>query len=791
MVENVLDKLTTDPRFQGKVEHVEELEAQKAQYHQVDDLPPNIEDYLKQEKIKLYQHQAQAVRYVREGKNILITTPTASGKTLAFNLPVLEKLSRDSQATALYIYPAKALSNDQLRVLRGLEKACNMDLDPAIYDGDTPRDIRPEIRRHSRMVLTNPYQLHLILGWHHQWERFYSQLKFIVIDEAHQYRGVFGSNVAFLIRRLRRICNYYGSDPQFILSSATLANPEEFSLKLVGRPFQLIDQDSSPRGRKHFLFYNPYLSPDSVSTHVETTNLFLFFIRRGLQTLCFTLSRRMAELIARWSLQELQDTHPELTGLVTAYRAGYLARERRDIEYGLKTGELLGVTTTNALELGIDIGSLDVVIISGYPGTMISTWQQAGRSGRKNNDSLVVLVAFEGPLDQYFMKNPQVFFDRPHENAIIDLQNVHITFNHLLCAMSELPLSRDEIKNYFQAGPGFMGHLIRSDQVRESRDRFTYKGKGSPAFQMGLHHISRDEFRVYHDERLLETLDRPHAYLEAHQGAVLINKGETYLVEDFNLQKQEVRVRKRNLDYHTQVLKEVDVRVLQELTSKEIGQFQVHYGEVEVTEHYYRYKRISQGKTVATHPLNLPPLHFRTKGLWFTLPGDIEDQINHYISGQEVYEGGLHGTEHALIAMFPLKVLCDRFDIGGLSTPHHPDTRAATIFIYDAFQGGIGLAEKAVELMEELVEVTYDMVRSCQCRVGCPSCIYSPKCGNDNQPLHKRSTQYILSRMLKLMGKKEDTDLPLEEGEVTRGPGKSRLGVGAEVYKRGDPKREV
>ncbi|MDP3065789.1 MAG: DEAD/DEAH box helicase, partial [Methanobacteriaceae archaeon] len=499
MVKEIIEKLQKDPRFKDKVEYIEELEAQKPQYGEVKNLPDNIADYLKREEIKLYQHQTDSVKYVRRGENILITTPTASGKTLAFNLPVLEKLQRDQGATALYIYPAKALSNDQMRVLRGLEKACRMDLKPAIYDGDTPRDIRPDIRNNSRMVVTNPYQLHLILGWHHQWKRFYSHLKFIVIDEAHQYRGVFGSNMAFLIRRLRRICNYYGSDPQFILSSATLANPQEFSQKLVGKTFQLIEKDASPRGRKQFVFYNPYLAQNSVSTHVETTNLFLFFILRELQTLCFTLSRRMAELIARWALKELQDSRPDLASQVTAYRAGYLAPERRDIEYGLKTGKLLGVTTTNALELGIDIGSLDAVIISGYPGTMISTWQQAGRSGRKNNDSIVVMVAFEGPLDQYFMKNPSVFFDRPHENAIIDLHNVHITFNHLLCAMSELPLSREELKEYFQPVPGFMGHLVRSNMVRESQDIFTYQGKGSPAFRMGLHQISRDEFKVYNN----------------------------------------------------------------------------------------------------------------------------------------------------------------------------------------------------------------------------------------------------------------------------------------------------
>jgi DEAD/DEAH box helicase domain-containing protein len=695
-----------------------------------------------------------SVNLIRRGENLLLTTPTASGKTLSFNLPVLEVLENNPDATALYIYPAKALSNDQLKVLKGLEKSLNMDFKPNIYDGDTPKSKRPGIRNTSRLVLTNPYQLHLILSWHHQWKRFYSNLKFVVIDEAHQYRGVFGSNVALLIRRLRRICEHYGSDPQFILSSATLANPREFSKNLVGKKFNHIYQDASPRGRKRFVFYNPLRSKSELSTHQETTNLFLLFVENDLQTLCFTISRRMAELIASWSLKELRNFRPDLAGRVTAYRAGYLPKERRQIEYGLKSGELVGVITTNALELGIDIGSLDAVIISGYPGTMISTWQQAGRAGRKNNNSLVVLVAFEGPLDQYFMKNPQVFFDRPHENAIIDLGNIHITRNHFLCTVKELPISWRGMEESFNVDSHFLRENLKKGILSETNGKIEYEGKDSPAFQVGLDQITRDDFKVYNGSFLLETLDRAHAYTEAHQGAVLINKAETYLVEDFQLKNRKIKVKKLNVDYHTQVLKDVDVQVIKEINKRNIGDFTVYYGDVEVTEHFYKYKKISQGKTVSTHHLGLPPLRFRTKGLWFKVPSYVKEKITGYISGKNVYEGGLHGTEHALIAMFPLHVLCDRFDIGGLSTDYHKHTESATIFIYDAYKGGIGLAEKAIELMEELVDVTYDMVRSCSCQEGCPACIYSPKCGNDNQPLHKRSTQYILRQIQKLMNPK-------------------------------------
>lgn len=748
MVNKLLNKIKRDIRFRDKIEHIETIPLKEAEYGAVKDLPENIENYLENNDIKLYKHQTQSFKHVRCGENVLITTPTASGKTMAFNLPIMEQLTLDDKATALYIYPAKALANDQQQVIKNLEKDLKIDIKPNIYDGDTPKEERPWIKKNSRLILTNPYELHLILYWHHQWENFYRNLKFVVIDEAHQYRGVFGSNVAFLIRRLRRICNHYGSDPQFILSSATLANHEEFSEKLVGKSFKLISRDTSPRGEKHFILYNPYKKKTDLSVHQETRNLFLYFILHDLQTLCFTVSRKMAELIAMWSKKEIDQRKPKLTEKITAYRAGYLAEERRKIEERLRSGDLIGVTTTNALELGINIGSLDAVIISGYPGTMISTWQQAGRSGRKHNDSLVVLVAFQNALDQYFMNNPHFFFDKPHENAIIDLQNQHIIHAHLQCAVNELPLTDKELKEYFDVDESYLRDLIKEGIIKKTPHTWIYVADDSPAFKHGLDQISSDTFKVMHSGKLLERMERSHAYREAHEGAVLINQGETYTVESFDNRKKFINVAKRTVDYHTQVLKDVDIKIVEKIDRRDIGGLTVHFGELEVSEDFYKYKLMNYRKVLGTYPLDLPALKFRTKGLWFTLPASLKDILEDKFKGDDIFAGGLHGTEHALIALFPLHVMCDRMDIGGLSTPYHPDTQEPTIFIYDAYEGGIGLAEKAVEVFEDLVKSTRDLVNNCQCQEGCPSCIYSPKCGNENRPLHKEATHHILKKMI-------------------------------------------
>lgn len=744
MVKRVLERFRKDWRFRDAIEHVETIPGREARYSDSTDLPDNIRAYLDAGGIRLYRHQREALDAIREGMNILITTPTASGKTLAFNLPIMETLTLNPDATALYIYPAKALSRDQLGVLEELESELGLKLNPSTYDGDTPRERRPWIRENSRVILTNPHQLHRILPWHHQWRRFYSNLRYVVIDEAHQYRGVFGSNVALLLRRLRRICRYYGSDPQFILASATLANPAEFSRKLTGLDFRVISDDTSPSGPKHFILYNPYRKRGDPSAHLETSAILSYLVLRGVQTLCFTISRKMAELVTRWTREQLDRENRKLVDRVTSYRAGYLAEQRRRIEADLKEGRLLGVTATNALELGIDIGSLDAVIISGYPGTMISTWQQAGRAGRNLKDSMVVLVAFENPLDQYIMKNPSFIFERPHENAIIDLQNRLILRNQTACAASELPLTLDDFLEY-DFSVGVAGEMLADGELELAPDGLTCSG--DPQFRYGLDDVSQDTFTVICEGRVLETMSRSQAYREAHEGAVLMNHGNTYIVRNFDLEGRRITVDRRDVEYHTSVLRDTELRIIRKLRRRRLGGLEVNFGEVEVTEHYTGYRVMIYSRVHGREELDLPPLRFRTRALWFTIPDSLRDELEESY-GDDAFDGGIHGAEHALISLFPLHVLCDRSDIGGISTPMHPDTQEATIFIYDGFEGGIGLAEKGVEVFGDLLASTLELVSSCSCTEGCPSCIYSPKCGNENSPLHRDATVKILEHLM-------------------------------------------
>ncbi|MBE6494807.1 MAG: DUF1998 domain-containing protein [Methanobrevibacter thaueri] len=438
---------------------------------------------------------------------------------------------------------------------------------------------------------------------------------------------------------------------------------------------------------------------------------------------------------------------------IAAYRAGYQAQERREIEEGLKTGKYLGVTCTNALELGINIGSLDAVIISGYPGTMISTWQQAGRAGRSNQKSLAVLIAFENQLDQYFMNNPEFFFDKPHENAIIDLTNPILQEAHLLCAAKELPLQRGEAEKYFSISQNVIDELVAKEDLHENhKGDFMYPYDDNPAMDHSLDQISSEEFKVMNNGMLLETMERSQVYREAHEGAILINKGDTYVVNSVNLKSGYVNVSKEVVDYHTMVLNQTDISIKKKLSKTKYGDLTIHFGELTVSEDYFKYKKMHFSKAIGTYPLELPPLKFNTKGLWFTIPKRVQDTLEDmFPNEEEVFAGGLHGAEHALIGLFPLHTMCDRFDIGGLSTNYHEDTQEATIFIYDGYEGGIGICEKAVDVFIDLLNSTIDMLENCQCKSGCPACIYSPKCGNDNKPLHKNATKYILKYMSDLI----------------------------------------
>ena len=756
-----IDMFKNDVRYRDNIAHVETIPAKKASFKKVDNLNEKIIGYLESKDMKLYEHQAETYESIKDGEHVIITTPTASGKTLAFNLPILETMIEDRDATALYIYPAKALSNDQLHVLENLEKELDLKINPRTYDGDTPREDKRNIREKSRIVLTNPYQLHLILSWHHQWSRFYRNLRYIVIDESHYYKGVFGSNVAFLIKRLKRIANFYGAYPQFILSSATLANPLELANRLTGEEFKLVDNDTSPSGEKDFILYNPFKNyrrnkvnmHNAPSVHMETENIFMYMMLKEIQTLCFTVSRKTTELIAMWAKKDMTQVKGKLAHRIAAYRAAYRPEERREIEDGLKSGKYLGVTCTNALELGIDIGSLDAVIISGYPGTMISTWQQAGRAGRSSQKSLAVLIAFENQLDQYFMNNPKFFFDKPHENAIIDLSNPILQEAHLLCAAKELPLKYDEIEKYFQIDDDALDEIIsKKDLHINARGDYMYPYDDNPALDHSLDQISGEEFKIMNNGNLLETMEKSQVYREAHEGAILINKGDTYVVNSVSLSRGFVNVSQKTVDYHTMVLNQTDINIKRKLSKTKYGNLTIHFGELTVSEDYFKYKKMQFSKSVATYPLDLPPLKFNTKGLWFTIPKSVKDTLEDmFPNEEEVFAGGLHGAEHALIGLFPLHTMCDRFDIGGLSTNYHEDTQEATIFIYDGYEGGIGICEKAVDVFVDLLKSTLDLLNNCTCQSGCPACIYSPKCGNDNKPLHKNATKYILEYMCRLI----------------------------------------
>lgn len=741
-VKTLLSRLTGDPYFSKRISFIKHLQARSPVYGELDGaLPPSLSSCLKD--IRLYRHQCLAINSARAGKNIILTTPTASGKSLAFNIPVFESLHYDHQATALYLYPTKALSNDQLKTIRELESTSGIRVYPEIYDGDTASGRRPGIRDRSRIIISNPFELHQVLPWHYKWQRFLGNLKYVVIDEAHHYRGVFGSNVAFLIRRLRRICSYYGAQPQFILSSATIANSLNFAQELTGLPFELIDDDGSPKGNKFFVLYNPFCdNARKPSSHQETKRLLVEALNQNLNVLCFTASRKMAELLAFWIRNEMA----EQAGLVSAYRAGYLPDERRRIENGLKQGELKIVTTTNALELGIDIGSLDAVIISGYPGSVVSTWQQAGRAGRGDSDAIAVLVAFQDPLDQYFMNHPGIFFGNSFEHAIISLSNPYIRSGHVLCAASELPLLPKSDLAFFGDGLNdLVESFVQELLLRQTRSGYVYAGKTRPVDLVSLEAFSSEMFKVVCDGKVIETMDRARAFREAHDGAVLLHQGETYLVQSLNLNEATVYVKQTEVDYFTEPIKSTNIEVLDKREQKDVGCFRVTLGSVVVNEQYTGYRTRKYDSVIGFSQLNLPPSNFKTMAVWFTVPVQIKKMI---MEQQRDFSGGLHGIEHAMIGIIPFRVMCDRRDIGGVSVPFHYDTRAATVFIYDGYEGGIGLAEKAFALFSEIVRMTYELVRNCQCEDGCPGCIISPKCGNDNQPLDKKATELILESMI-------------------------------------------
>jgi DEAD/DEAH box helicase domain-containing protein len=746
-VEDVIRKFTYDPEYGEQTAYIETIPARDAVHGALTKpLPEPLEAFLSGRGLSLYTHQCDAIESIRNSEDLILTTATASGKTLAFSLPIIERLFNEPAATALYLYPTKALCHDQLKTLQDIESETGISLKPAIYDGDTPTGRRPLIRSGSRIILSNPYELHSILPWHHQWAGFFKNLTAVVIDEAHQYRGVFGSNMAFVIRRLRRICAHYGKDPLMVLSSATIANPEEFASRLTGKPVTCISSDGSPRGTKNFVIYNPFPDGDlSGTTYRESVKILRMCINHDLRMLCFTGSRKLTELITLQVRDDLIRKDNMDPGLVSAYRAGYLPDERREIEDRMKRGLLRGIVSTNALEVGIDVGCLDGVIMTGFPGTIMSTWQQAGRAGRTTADSLAIMIAHADPLDQYFMHHPEQFFQSRHEHAIIDLDNPYILSGQLLCAAAELPVTTGSDCRFFgnELG-GVLSSLAREHLLSETRRGYIYSGSRRPVELASLSAISAVTFKVVCNGETLETMDQSQAFREAHEGAILYHQGEKYLVLSMDSEHQIIRVERTDVDYYTKPLMSVDVRIICEETNRMVGNSRLSFGEVTVTEHCSSYRVMLYDTIISVEPLSLPPVTFTTKAVWFVASPEVYSAI----AGRGLdFGGGLHGAEHALIAVMPFHVMCDRRDIGGFSSPAFPGSGEPTVVIYDGFPGGIGLAENGFSKFGEIVRMTRDLVRDCRCETGCPACIYSPKCGNDNQPLDKLATIFLLESL--------------------------------------------
>jgi DEAD/DEAH box helicase domain-containing protein len=727
---------------------------------------------------RLYSHQEQAVHAAWAGTTIF-TTGTASGKSMCFNLPTLDVLCRDARARALYLYPTKALAQDQARALAtfGLSKRVR----PAIYDGDTPREARAQIRKSANVVLTNPDMLHVgILPNHAAWADLFANLAIVVIDEAHVYRGVFGSHVANVLRRLRRIAAAYGTEPRFLLASATIANPVELAERLTGlEDVRLIDEDGSPAPQRRIAVWNPPLTDEALgvrrSALGEAAELLASLARGGARTICFMKSRKGVEVLSRLVKLDLQDSHPELAELIVPYRAGYTAQQRRELEGRLMRGELRAVITTDALELGIDIGELDAAVVVTFPGTVASLRQMWGRAGRRGR-GLAVYVAGEDALDQFFCRHPEDFLDRSVEAAILDHESPLIYRGHLLCAAHEGPLSGADAEFL---GPRWEAHAELLESAGELRRRpgaradraspheglsegiYVLRRPGEyPAGEVSLRSASAESFAIVDvsSGELLGSTEAARAHSTVHEGAIYLHLGRSYEVRELDLERRRALVAPFEGDWYTQPKRQTDTEIVRLLDRRETLGVSLSFGEVSVTDTVlaYQRRRVSDHAPVDLVALELPPTSFSTQALWFELP--LEDG-GHVVpwagSGEqeetvplEVLLGALHATEHAQIAVLPLIAMCDRWDIGGLSTNFHPQTGAPTIFIYDGHPGGIGIARTAFARFEELCNDARRLIAECPCASGCPSCVQSPKCGNLNEPLSKAGALLLLERLL-------------------------------------------
>ncbi|GII02189.1 helicase [Planobispora takensis] len=690
---------------------------------------------------------------------MIISTGTASGKSLSYQVPAL--MSVLDGGTVLYLTPTKALAADQLRALQALGVP---ELRAATFDGDTPFEERNWVRQHANYILTNPDMLHrTLLPRHSRWLSFWRRLRLVVVDECHGYRGVFGSHVAQILRRLRRVCARYGSRPVFLLSSATASEPGAFARRLTGLQMAEVTSDASPRGATTFALWEPPLTdlrgergaPVRRPATAEAADLLADLALSRTRTLAFVRSRRAAESVALSARARLSDlaadvgAPADLPDAIAAYRAGYLPEERRELERSLRSGEILGLATTNALELGVDVSGLDAVLIAGWPGTRASLWQQAGRAGRAGQNALAVLIARDDPLDTYLVHHPEALFGRPVEAIVLDPDNPYVLGPHLCAAAAEIPLVEDDLEIFGPSAEDVLTGLVGEGRLRQrptgwfwtSRDRATDLAdiRGSGGSPVQVIEMSTG--------RLLGTVDEPSAHTTVHTGAVYVHQGETFLVDELDLDAGVALVEAGTPDYTTFARDVTEICCLESLRSRPLGRGELHFGTVEVTRQVVSYlkRRLQSGELLGDEELDLPPRTLRTRAVWWTLPASAVASLAE--TGLDL-GGAAHAAEHASIGLLPLFATCDRWDIGGVSTELHADTGLLTVFVYDGHEGGAGFAERGYARAVDWLTATREAIASCECDRGCPSCIQSPKCGNGNEPLDKAGALHLLATLL-------------------------------------------
>ncbi len=763
--EDFLKFIKAQDFYSGQISHIEHIPELRARFEDLDKpLRKRLERWLNTNNIKLWRHQADAINSIRKGNNTVVVTSTASGKSLCYNLPVLDSLLNNEKSTALYLFPTKALARDQYITLKKILADTNIkQYRIGVYDGDTTPNEKRQVLTNANIIITNPYGLHFYLPWFKQnWRRFCNNLKYIILDEIHIYRGIFGSNYALLLRRLKRILDTFDVKPIWILSSATINKPKEFCEKLIGEEFVVIDKDDSPSGAKKVILWDlPYdkVSGKYNSAHQETKNLFTTHLKykNGIQTLTFTLSRKMAELQAIWARKTL----PLLKNKIYSYRAGISKTKRREIEENFKNKRILGISSTNALELGIDIGSLDATICSGFPGTLSSFKQQIGRSGRGSELSISTFVPMQNPLDLFYVHNPDQLFGKIKEEILITLKNKYIIKNHLCCAAKEIPLNIDEYKKFGieekELFETYIEDLISDKLLMKRGDKYYWRGQFYPNEKYGLNALSSKSYKVIlrrtGKDELLTVEDESYVFRDLHPGAVYLYEAESYVVEDLDLEQKIVRILRADVEFYTQSLKHTEITPLeiqaQKKTepNKDIEKF---YGRVKVEHEYYSYKvidTISQ-EIISRHPLeNIPIIEFETQAVWFTIPFEFQKELE--LEGFDL-GGTIHAIEHAMIAMAPALAQISRWDLGGVSIDFDPVKQQPVIYIYDAYRGGIGISEQLYFNLTELLNLSFKLIESCSCRSpnGCPACVMSPKCGSQNDPLDKEGANFLLRKLL-------------------------------------------